>query len=464
MEFDIAIIGGGPGGYVAAIKAAQLGAKVCVIEKEKLGGTCLNRGCVPTKALYRNAELLNTLKNIEEFGIIVDNYRLDIDLMLKRKDKVVEQLVTGIDKLLKANKVEVIKGNGEILDKNTIAVQLSEGSRKEVKAKNIIIASGSNTAVPPIPGVAEDIYTSESILNFKEIPKTLTIIGGGVIGMEFAGIFNAMGTEVTVIEFLPSILAQVDLDLTKRLNVLLKKRGIKINVSTKVNSIEKVNGEFKVNCENKKGEISFNSAAVLIAAGRKANFHREELEGLEIEYTKQGIKVDDNMETSLKGVYAIGDVNGISMLAHAASHQGIIAVKHIISGEAASKSSIIPSCIFIFPEIAYAGITEEEAKEKGIEYVTSKFLFGANCKALTLGETEGLVKVIAKKEDNTIIGVHIMGPHASDLIHEGVLAIEKHLKAEDITEIIHAHPTLSESFHEAVLGLTGEAIHGMPVN
>lgn len=465
MEFDIAIIGGGPGGYVAAIKAAQLGAKVCVIEKDKLGGTCLNRGCVPTKALYRNAELLNTLKNIDEFGIIVDNYSLDIDLMHKRRDKVVEQLVTGIDKLLKANRVEVIKGNGEILDKNTIAVELSEGSRKEVKAKNIIIASGSSTSMPPIPGAAsEDIYTSESILNFKEIPKTLTIIGGGVIGMEFAGIFNAMGTEVTVVEFLPSILAQVDSDLTKRLNVLLKKRGIKINTSTKVNSIERINGEFKVNCENKKGEISFNSEAVLISTGRKANFDREKLEGLGIEFTKQGIKVDANMETSLKGVYAIGDVNGISMLAHAASHQGITAVKHIIGSEEATKVSIIPSCIFIFPEIAYAGITEEEAKEKGIEYVTSKFLFGANSKALTLGETEGLVKVIAKKEDNTIIGVHIMGTHASDLIHEGVLAIEKQLKAKDIADIIHAHPTLSESFHEAVLGLTGEAIHGMPVN
>lgn len=465
MKVDIAIIGGGPGGYVAAIKAAKLGAKVCVIEKDKLGGTCLNRGCIPTKALYKNAEVLNTLKSIDKFGVSIDNYKINIDVIHKRKNEIVEQLVFGIRKLLKANKVELVIGTGEILDKNTVIVKEDKNEVQKIEAKNIIIAVGSKSSVPPIKGAdIEGIYTSESMLNFNKVPQKLTIIGGGVIGIEFAGIFNAMGTEITVVEFLPRILATVDSGLTKRLTMLLKKKGIKINTSTKVNSIKKVNDEFNVECEGKKGKAKLESDAVLISTGRVPAIDKEKLESLGIECTKHGIKVNDNMETTLNGVYAIGDVNGISMLAHSASHQGIAAVEHIMGKNVENSQSIIPSCVFTFPEVACAGISEDEAKEKGIDYITSKFLFGANGKALTLGEGEGLVKVIAKKCDNTIIGVHIMGSHASDLIHEGVIAIEKKFKPEDIAQIVHAHPTLSEAFVEAVLGLTGDSIHTIPVN
>lgn len=460
---DVVIIGGGPGGYVAAVRAAQLGAKVCVVEKDKLGGTCLNRGCIPTKTLYRNAEILNTLKSIDEFGIGINGYEINVSAMQERKNKIVDQLVGGVEKLLKANKIEVIKGTAEIVDSNTVAVIENEGSLRKIKTKKIIIATGSKTSIPPIPGAGlEGIYTSEDILNFTEIPKKLTIIGGGVIGMEFAGIFNAMGTEVTVVEFLPRILVQVDSDLTKRLMMSLKKKGIQIHVSTKVTSIEKQDKEFTVNCEGKKGPISFNSDAVLISTGRVPVMDREKLNALEIDFTNKGISVDENMETTLKGVYAIGDVNGIWMLAHTASHQGIQVAEHIMGINSSKHDSVVPSCIFIFPEISCAGLSEDQAQEKGIAYITSKFLFGANGKALALGEAEGMVKIIARKEDNVIIGVQIMGPHASDLIHEGVIAIEKKFKPEDIAGIIHAHPTLAETFVEAVLGLKGEAIHSAP--
>jgi len=463
MEKDLVVIGGGPGGYEAAIRAAQLGMKVCVVEKDKLGGTCTNRGCIPTKALYRHAEILNILHDIDEFGIKVSSYDMDVTVMQERKNKVVDQLRQGIEGLLKANDIEVIKGTGYITDSNTVQVMEENGQESVVKTKNIIIATGSIPAVPPIPGAdAAGIYSSEDMLNFTKIPEDLTIIGGGVIGMEFAGIFNAMGTKVTVVEFLPNILAQVDTDLTKRLLPMLKKKNMSINTSTKVVSIDKQGDRFVVNCEGKKGPVSFESEVVLISTGRKPAIDQKRFEELGIEFTRQGITVDENYETLLKGVYAVGDVNGKWMLAHAAAHQGIQVAEHLAGMSHGEAGKVIPGCIFIFPEISVAGLSEDEAKAKGIDYVTAKFMFGANGKALALGEPDGLVKVIANKADNTIIGVHIMGPHASDLIHEGVVAIEKKLTVEDIAHIVHAHPTLSEAFVEAVLGLEGKSIHSYP--
>ncbi len=462
MEKDIVIIGGGPGGYVAAIRAAQLGAKVCIIEKGELGGTCLNRGCIPTKALYRNAEILNTLKNINEFGIVVDSYSFSIEEIQNRKDKIVNQLVSGVEQLLKSNNIDVILGTAFIKDKNTVSISLKNGEVREVTTKNIIIATGSIPLIPNIPGIdLPGVFTSENILEFKEVPNKLAIIGGGVIGVEFAGIFNALGSKVTVVEFLPSILAQVDTDLTKRLSVSLKRKGIDINISTKVISIEKSDEQLIVTADGKKGEIVFTADNVLVSVGRTPMTEGLNIENLGISLNRRAIVVDENYETNIPGIYAIGDVNGISMLAHAATHQGKKVVERIMGYIAPYSSEIIPSCIFAFPEIACVGITENEAKEKGMEYKTSKFLFGANGKALALGEGEGLVKVIATLED-IIIGVHIMGPHASDLIHEGAMAINNNMNVSNIASMIHAHPTLSEAFEEAVLGLKGEAIHMVP--
>ncbi|MGB7606351.1 MAG: dihydrolipoyl dehydrogenase [Lutisporaceae bacterium] len=457
MNKDVIVIGGGPGGYVAAIKAAQLGADVCLIEKDKVGGTCLNRGCIPTKALWRNAEILNTLKHIKEFGIELDGYSINIEKVQSRKQKVVDQLVSGIEQLLKANKIEVINGTASLIDKNTIAVTLFDGSTKELTAKNIIIATGSKTSIPPIEGAdLEGILTSDELLNFKEIPKRLTIIGGGIIGMEFAGIFSAMGSTITVINR-SSILKRVDSDIVKRFSVSVKKKGVELITDCSVDKIEKRDGLFYVIGENKKGKYEVEAEALLVATGRDPLLEGINLEGVGIEFSKRGIKVDANYETNIKDIYAIGDVNGKNMLAHAASHQGISVAEKIMGVENSSHSPV-PDCIFVFPEISSVGITEDEAKEQGIKYNASKFLFGANGKALSLGESEGFVKVLSNEQEE-IIGVHIMGPHASDLIHEGTLAISAKLKIDDIKNTIHAHPTLSEAFHEAVCGLKGEAIH-----
>ncbi|MFL0248576.1 dihydrolipoyl dehydrogenase [Candidatus Clostridium stratigraminis] len=462
MEKDIVVIGGGPGGYVAAIRAAQLGAKVCLIEMDKLGGTCLNRGCIPTKALYRNAELLNTLKHIDEFGINVEALTVDVSKIHLRKQGVIDQLVGGVDQLLKANDVLVLNGKAEFKDKNTIKVNLKDNSTEEITAKNIIIATGSAPSIPPIEGAdSEGIYTSENILNFESIPKTLAIIGGGVIGMEIACIFNSLGTKVNVLEFLPNIIAQVDGDITKRLTVSLKKKGIEINTGTKVNKIERQENGYVIFGEGKKGEIKVEAEKLLISAGRSPMTQGLKLEAVGVDFDRKGIKVDSNYETSVKGIYAIGDVNGKVMLAHAASHQGMFAAEKILGVSEEVPSDIVPGCIFVFPEIATVGITEEEAKTRGLTYKTSKFMFGANGKALALGEGEGFVKVIASEDK--IIGVHIMGPHASDIIHEGTLAIANNISLKEIKNTVHAHPTLSEAFLEAAMGINGEAIHLMPM-
>lgn len=463
MDKDIIIIGGGPGGYVAAIRAAQLGAKVCLIEKDKLGGTCLNRGCIPTKTLYRNAEILNTLKNIDTYGIKVDSYSVDIDAVHERKQKVVDQLVGGIEQLLKANGVETIKGEASLKSKNAVEIRTEQGEIRELSAENIIIAAGSSPAVLPIEGAdLPGVFTSEDMLNFKEIPEELAIIGGGVIGMEMAGIFNALGSKITVLEFLPNILAQVDTDFTKRLAPSLKKKGIAVYTSTKVTKIQKEGDKLLVFAEGKKGEIKVTADKVLMSTGRIPSLKGLNLEEAGVEFDRKGIKTDKNYETNIKGIYAIGDVNGKVMLAHAASHQGIQVVEKIMGKRDEIEDNLIPGCIFIFPEIAYAGLTEDEAKAQGLDCKVSKFMFGANGKALALGEPEGMVKVLSLKADDRLIGVHIMGPHASDLIHEGVLAVSKGMKSTEIGSIIHAHPTLSEAFSEAVLGLTGEAIHMAP--
>ncbi|HEY8805809.1 MAG TPA: dihydrolipoyl dehydrogenase [Clostridium sp.] len=462
MEKDIVIIGGGPAGYVAAIRAAQLGAKVCIIEKGELGGTCLNRGCIPTKVLYRNAEILNILKNIREFGVKVDNYSVSVEEIQSRKNSIVNKLVRGVEQLLKVNNVEVILGTASLKDNNTVSVLLKNGDLRDITTKNIIIATGSIPLTPNIPGISlPGVFNSENILQFKEVPNNLAIIGGGVIGMEFASIFNALGSKITVIEFLPNILTQVDTDLTKRLSVSLKRKGMDINTCAKVTCIEKYNGELIITAVGKKGEIKFTADEILISVGRTPVIKDLNIENLGILIKGEAIVVDENYETNIPHIYAIGDVNGINMLAHVASHQGKKVVETIMGLITPYSSGIIPSCIFVFPEIAFAGITENEAKEKGIEYKTNKFLFGANGKALALGEVEGMVKVIASLE-NIILGVHIMGPHASDLIQEGVMAINNNMKVDNIISIIHAHPTLSEAFEEAVLGLKGEAIYTVP--
>ncbi len=464
MEKDIVIIGGGPGGYVAAIRGAQLGGKVTLIEENALGGTCLNVGCIPTKALYKNAEVISTLKNIEEFGIKgIENYSIDVEKIQERKQNVIDQLVGGIHTVLSAYGVEILRGRGTILNKNLVKTTLVTGEEREIPAKNIIIATGAKPTLPPIPGIhLNGVMTSNELLSFKEIPKRLAIIGGGVIGIEFAGIFNALGSEVTVFEFAPSILIKLDKDISKRLTTSLKKDGIKINTSTGVEEIKESNGSLVVVAKDKKGSIEVEVDQVLVSVGRTPVIEGLNLEGIGIELDRKRIQVNDRFETNVKGIYAIGDVNGGMMLAHEASHEGKSVAEIIMGAPVSEDRGVVPSCIFISPEISTVGITEEDAKEQGIDYKTSKFMFGANGKALSMGEPQGFVKVISTGKNNRIIGVHIMGPHAADLIHEGALAIRNQLTADDIASTIHAHPTLGEAFVEAVMGLTNEAIHMVP--
>lgn len=462
MQKKIVVIGGGPGGYVAAIRGAQLGAQVTLIERHKIGGTCLNYGCIPTKTLYKNAELLNTLKHIEDFGIQTGDVSFDVAKIQARKEDVVTQLVTGIEQLIMTNGIEVIRGSASFVSADTIEVQLEEGGTKTITCENIVIASGSKPSMPALEGIdLPGVITSKELLEFDEVPKKLVIAGGGVIAMEFAGIFAAMGSEVDVVIRSDRFLREVDTEVTKRFAPMLKKNGITLNKNVTLSRIEKTETGVALIGETKKGEVRFEADKILMSTGRGPVTEGLNLEAAGIEYTRKGIVVDDHFKTSNPNVYAIGDVNGRIMLAHAASHQGIAAVETIMGLDHQGNHDVVPNCIFVFPEIASVGLSEDEAAEKGIEIKKSKFLFVANGKALSIGETDGFIKVISDMED-TILGVHIMGAHASDLIHEGALAITQKLKVDDIANTIHAHPTLGEAFAEATLGLKGEAIHLAP--
>jgi dihydrolipoamide dehydrogenase len=461
MDKDIIIIGGGPGGYVAAIRAAQLGAKVALIEEDLVGGTCLNRGCIPTKALYKNAEIVQTLNKSLSFGIHLEGFQINMEQVQGRKQEVVNKLRTGVSQLLKENGVEVIVGKGSLINSNTVLITDGAGNTQEMHGKNILLATGSAAARLPIPGIdLPGVITSNEALELQKLPKTMIIIGGGVVGIEFAGIFQSLGTQVTVVEYLPRILPLVDEEIVRRATVYFRKQGFKMETGIKVKKIVQGEGELRVLAEGKKGELEFTGEMVLLSVGRSINVEGLNLDQIGIEYDRYGIKVNNYYETSVPGIYAIGDVIGGQMLAHVASEEGKAVIDHIFGVEESRINyDAVPACVFSFPEIASVGLTEEETKKRGISYKVSKFMFAANGKALTLGEGDGLVKVIADVSTQKILGVHILGPHASDLIHEGSLAVTNGLTVADVGRTIHAHPTLAESFHEAVLGIEGMAIH-----
>lgn len=461
----IAIIGAGPGGYVAAIRAAQLGADVYLIENREVGGTCLNRGCIPTKTYFRNAEIMSSLKRANEFGITVDGYKLDGKALQERKQNVVNNLVTGIEKLISSYKnIEFIAGTAALKDKNTVAVELKDGGNREVEADNIIIATGSYPQMTETKGVnLEGVITSDELLALDHIPETLIVVGGGVIGLEFASIYKELGSHVILLA--SRILKDSDKEIGKRLTPMLKKQGIETYVDIRAKEITKEGDKLKVlaKYKEKDEEIEVAGDYVLIASGRGPLIEGLNLEGVGIESNRKGIVVNDDFETTVEGIYAIGDVNSKGIqLAHVASAQGEYVVEKIMCHNPDIVLEHFPSCVFTMNEVAQVGFTEEQLKEKGIEYKTSKFMFSANGKALSLGEPEGIVKILAGKDDNKLLGVHILGAHANDLIHEGALAIANDMDASAITRTIHAHPTLSEAVHETALGLNDGAIHIAP--
>ncbi|MCY6958807.1 dihydrolipoyl dehydrogenase [Clostridium brassicae] len=462
IEADITIIGGGPGGYVAAIHAAKKGAKTVLVEKEAVGGTCLNWGCIPTKALVRSSEVYKNIKEAEEFGLFAENCSVNMEKVISRKDKIKEQLVGGIDYLLDKNNVEKIQGPGEILDNNTVFVK-SNKAHTTIKTKNIIIATGSKTSTIPIKGIdSKNVLTSKEALDLKSLPKKLVVIGGGVIGMEFAFIFANFGVEVFVVEFADKILASLDDDVCEEITTIAKDKGIKIYTDSKVECIEEdESGQCIVTFTKNNEKKYIATDNILSAVGRKPFFEGIDIEKLNIEMNEnnKGIKVNDKMQTNIPNIYAIGDVTNIIQLAHVASHQGITAVDNILGIDKTMDYTSVPSAIFTDPEIASVGISEKFAETNKIAIEVGKFPFSANGKALTYGESRGFVKIIKDKSTGKIVGSTIIGPHATDLLATVTLGIKNGLTTKEIAETIFAHPTTSESIHEASLEVEGGAIH-----
>lgn len=458
MNYDLVVIGAGPGGYVAAIRAAQLGMKTAIVEKDACGGTCLNYGCIPTKALYKNAEVVDEIMHADEFGISVKGYDIDMKKVQARKAKVVKTLSSGVEFLLKANKVELVKGAAKILAPGKVEV-----NGKVLETKNILIASGSKASKPPIKGIDNPgVLTSKEALEMDHVPGKIVIIGGGVIGIEFAGIYKAFGAEVTIVEFMPKIIPNMDKEITDRLQKLLEKKGIQFMVGTKVEEISKSGSGLSVTVDKDGTKSSLPCDEVLVSTGRELDIEGLNLDGLGIAYDRKGVKVDENFQTNVPGIYAIGDVIGGVMLAHVASDEGKVCVERMAGEDARVDYDLVPSAVFTFPEVASVGMSEEQVKEKGLEYEVGKFQFSGNGKALTMNNAEGMIKVIVSKDKQRILGVHIVGPNASDLLTEAALAMRGEFTVEEVANTMHGHPTLSEAFEEALTLTLGRGIHSAP--
>lgn len=467
VEQDLVVIGGGPGGYVAAIKAAQLGLKTtCVEFRGKLGGTCLNVGCIPSKALLNASHKYEEAKHsFASMGILVDNVQLDLPTMMKTKESRVTGLTSGIEGLFKKNKVAYSKGKGTIVGPNEVQVALADGTTQNIKTKNIIIATGSDVAVPPSLKVDEKvIISSTGALSLTAVPKKMIVVGGGVIGLELGSVWKRLGAEVTVVEFTNRIAAGADTELAKEFQKVLTKQGVKFILNSKVTSAEvQAGGGAKVKIEDAKGgnEQVLDVDVVLVSVGRRPYTDGLGLKEVGVKTNEKGVVlVDSKFKTNIPSIRAIGDCVPGPMLAHKAEEEGIAAVEDIAHpGSGHVNYNAIPSVIYTWPEVAWVGQTEEELKQAGVNYAVGKFPFKANSRARTNGDDDGFVKVISDKETDKILGAHIIGPNAGDLISELVLGIEYGASSEDIARTCHAHPTLSEAVKEAAMNAHGKCIH-----
>lgn len=464
---SIIIIGGGPGGYVAAIRAAQLGADVTVVEKEYLGGTCLNIGCIPTKALLHSAELIEQIKTEgAEIGVEVPEVNVNFKQIMKHKSDVSARLVGGIDGLFRANGVKKVDGVAKFTGKKQIEVTKADGSVEAMTADAIVVATGSVNAVPPIPGLKENpnCIDSTGALALEELPKSMIVIGGGVIGMELACAYQAFGTQVTVVEAMPKMLPMLDEDITEVGVQHMKNMGIEFFIESPVQSVEDSPVGAKVICGTKDGgKLELEAEKVLVAVGRRANTESLDLEAGGIKNDRGRINVNDQMQTNVDGVYAIGDcVFGKAQLAHTASSMGEVAVENIMGIESVYDQKTNPTCVYMEPEAAAVGLTEQQAKEQGIDYTVGTFPMAGNGKAIIANGGEGLVKIIADKKYGEVIGMHIIGPRATDMIAEGALAIRLEATLDELIETIHSHPTVTETVREAALDACGRVIHMPP--
>ena len=461
----IVVIGGGPGGYVAAIRAAQLGAEVTLVEKNAMGGTCLNVGCIPTKALIHSADLYHEIKkDAAKNGIVVGDVSIDFAAMQKKKQSVVKQLVGGVGGLMSANGITVVKGTAKFKSPTEIEVETAEGA-KTLGFDKALIASGSVPSVVPIPGHDLDgVVDSTGALNFEEIPQSLCIIGGGVIGIEMAHVYQRLGTKVTVVEMLPDILINLDSDITAVIKKLMKKNKVDILLETKVNAIEKAENGLAVRVTAADGtEKAIEAEKVLMCVGRRPATEELGLGKIGIATERNRILVDETYKTNVENIYAIGDCIGGIMLAHVASAEGIAAVEGMLGHKPNICFDAVPSCVYTSPEMSGVGLTEKEAVQKGVEYETGIFPLIGNGKSLIMGETSGLVKIIADKKTGEVLGMHMCGPNATELIVEGALAITKKATVEDILATIHAHPSVGESIQEAAHAVFGNALNMPPV-
>lgn len=445
MKTDILIIGAGPGGYETAVHAAKMGMTVTIIEAAKPGGTCLNEGCIPTKAFCKNAELLEELRDAEKFGLTDLSYRFDFAKVVERKNEIVGTLISGVEFLMKNKLITYVQGKASFKDAHTV---IANG--EEYSADKILIATGSVTKYLPIEGLdLPGVITSKEILDIDHIPQRLCVIGAGVIGLEFASIFNSFGSKITVVEYAKEVLPAFDTDISKRLKQILGKKGIEIITSAGVQKVSKgVNPDELVVCYDLKGETKECVAdKVLLAVGRTPNVDSLNLADVGISFSPKGIETNEFLQTNIPSIYAIGDVNGKCLLAHAATFQGIKALNHIAGKTDNICLDIMPSAVFTSPEVATVGLSEEQCKAQEIEFKAKKALFRANGKAMSMGESDGLCKLIINN-DRKIIGCHIMGAHSADLIHEISSLINRDTTIDEFKDIIHAHPTLGEVIQE----------------
>ncbi len=463
--YDLVVIGGGPGGYVAAIRAAQLGMKTACVEKRgSLGGTCLNVGCIPSKALLHSSERFAEARNhLAEQGIKISKMELDLETMMARKDKVVGELTKGIEFLFKKNKVDYLVGTGSIPKAGEVTVALNEGGEKTLSAKNILIATGSEST--PLPGVEVDekrIVSSTGALALEAVPKEMVVIGAGVIGLELGSVWSRLGAKVTVIEFLDRILPGMDGEICKQTQRILAKQGLAFKLGHKVTGAKNGKAGVTLTVEPVKGgdAATVKADVVLVAIGRRPYTEGLGLEALGVEIDNRGIiKVDDRFQTSVPGVYAIGDCVPGPMLAHKAEDEGVICAEMMAGQSGHIDYDLVPGVVYTWPEVAGVGKTEEQLKEAGADYRVGKFPFTANSRARTTGDTEGLVKILADKRSDRVLGVHMVGPLAGDLLAEAVLAMEFGASAEDIARTCHAHPGMGEAVKEAALAVHGRPIH-----
>ena len=463
-QFDVVIIGSGPGGYVAAIRAGQLGLKVAMIEKDtRLGGTCTLRGCIPTKQMLMSAHIYEQMQHAADFGVQATGIQLAFEDVQKRKNKVVLKNTKGIEYLMKKNKVTVFKGTGKLALPGKVEVTGADGTKQTLETKNIIIATGS--VVRPIPGFETDgvhVVNSDHILELKEVPKSLIVMGAGAVGVEFASVYSRFGAETTIVELLPRLVPLEDEEVSKELEKSFRKRGIKSQVDTKLERLEKTETGVRVTGKTSKGEaVSLEAEMLLVAVGRMPFTEGLGLEGTKIKVAKGCLGVDEFQQTDEKGVYAIGDVVATPWLAHLASKEGIVAVEHMAGQKDVRPINLrlVPNCTYCDPEVASVGLTEVKAREQGYDVKIGKFPFSASGKARILGEEEGFVKIVAEGKYDEILGVHIIGAHATELIAEACVAMQLESTAEELGRTMHAHPTVSEAVMEAAEGVHGLSVH-----